>query len=69
MEKDAIVITIQIITNGASYRITADQAEFVVACAHCHAEFLTIDPDRKYCRQTHRTRAYEQRVTVLTAQA
>lgn len=55
-----------ILANGEHVQVTVQQAEFVVTCPYCKQPFKTINPDRIYCKQSHKVRAYERRVRVVT---
>ena len=62
-EPEDVMLTIRIVTiQGETVQLDVMQAEFVVTCPYCKLPFRTIDPDRRYCRPSHKTRAYELRV-------
>jgi hypothetical protein len=50
-------ITVELTSSGRKTRITVDQAEFVRICPDCRMEFLTINADQIYCRDSHRVMA------------
>lgn len=54
-------ITVELTSSGRKTRITVDQAEFVRICPYCVLEFLTIDADQIYCRESHRVMAAQSR--------
>ncbi len=46
---------VQITLSGSIQRLSVDQVEFVRIChySRCEKEFLTIDPDQRYCMPNH----------------
>ena len=43
--------------NGRSRTLEVDQVEFLRSCPYCRLEFATINPDKVYCRDSHRIKA------------
>ncbi len=54
---------IQVTQSGNSRRFHVEQVEFVQHCHYlkCGEEFLTIDPDQVYCKDSHRKNAWRLR--------
>lgn len=49
------MLTIRIVTEqGETVQIQVQQVEFVVVCPWDGVPFRTIDPDQKYCSDSHR---------------
>ena len=50
------MLTVQITLSGRVQRMTVDQVEFIQTCHYvkCRKEFTTIDPDKVFCRDSHR---------------
>ena len=59
------MLTIELVlASGEHVRMPVVQAQFVVTCPYCKImqyppEFLTVNPDQRFCRQSHRVGWYK----------